>query len=55
MPIWVFKAKTAIGHGAIRFEFGQTQADFYLSLNGKAARHLKLKAGDKVLITIRKA
>ena len=38
----------------IEFEFGRIQAEMYLSRNGRAARKLKLKDGDKVKVTVEK-
>lgn len=48
------KAKVSCVDYYTYFEFGAVQADLAISSTGKAARALKLKAGDKVEVTIRK-
>jgi translation initiation factor IF-1 len=49
------KAKTnMITDDTVYLEFGPTQAEFSFSSTGVAARKLRLKEGDKVLVTIEK-
>ena len=43
-----------VSRSQVNFEFGRTQGGMWISGSGTMQRKLKLKKGDKVLITVEK-